>query len=697
MVAEDTLAARTGSPAAPAVPVSGFRPDVEGLRAIAVGLVLLYHGGLSFLPGGFVGVDVFFVISGFLITSLLIKEVDRGGTISLPRFYARRAKRLLPAAAIVLAATAALTFLVLPRTRWSDIGGDIASAALYFVNWRLAATEVDYLAENSAASPVQHFWSLAVEEQYYFVWPVLLLIAAFVARRLGRAIRPTLWAGLAAIALPSFAWSIHYTATEPTVSFFVTTTRVWELAIGAAVAIGITKLAALPRAFAIVLGWAGVAAILASAYYYTTSTAWPGYAALLPTTGTAAVIAAGASAGPRGPIALLGTRCFTWIGGLSYSLYLWHWPLIVIATAYWDGLTPAQGLAVALFSVVPAWLTLRFIENPIRFSPKFAVNPWPALRLGAVLTVSGLAAGLGVIVATSLATQAPVGHAPGAAALSATPGSYQPDKNANGSTPDPLNATADVPDSYGKGCQVDQVSPEPVVCAYGDPAGKIDVALVGDSKALQWISAIDDIGKERGWRVRTYTKSSCPFTAATIVQNGKPYDNCRQWGDNVEAKLLDDPPDVVITSQIRAVALEDSTNAGSAQTQEVMVDGLRERWSTLTDAGIKLIVMRDNPNPPQSLQPVYECVDQHRDDVAPCAFSRAEGEELSGERAQFTAAKDVPGVEVVDLNDYICPGDVCPPVIGDVLVYRQGAHLTETYIESLEPMLEERLAAVIGT
>ncbi|WP_169720952.1 acyltransferase family protein [Thermocrispum municipale] len=698
MVAQSAQVTTGRGPATPTKgtrAVRGFRPDVEGLRAVAVGLVLLYHAGLTFVPGGFVGVDVFFVISGFLITGLLVKEAERTGRISLAGFYARRAKRLLPAAALVLAVTALLVFLVVPRTQWTGFGGDIAAAALYFVNWRLAANEVDYLAEDAGVSPVQHFWSLAVEEQFYFVWPVLFILAMLVARKLGSGLRRTLCAGLAVVAVPSLAWSVYYTVAAPQQAFFVTTTRMWELSIGAAVALGAARLAKLPHPVALVLGWAGLAAIVASAVVLNADTPWPGYHALLPTLGTAAVIAAGPAAGPRGPIALLGRPTWTWIGGLSYSLYLWHWPLIVIATVAFDGLTQLEGLAVALLSVLPAWATLRLVENPVRFNPTFSARPWLALRLGALLSAIGLACGFGLIGATALATDEPVANPLGAAAIRSVD-NFRIDTVADGANPDPLEAVDDVPDAYARGCQVDQTSAEPVSCEYGDPHGKVDIVLVGDSKALQWISALDTIGEQRGWRVRTFTKSSCPFTPATIALHGKPYTSCTQWGRNVEAELLRDPPDLVLTSQFRSTALTDPTDPDSEATQEQMASALRERWSRLVDAGSKIGVLRDNPKPPESVQPVYECVDANRDDVTPCVFPRSVGEQGSGQPAQTAAARGLRGVHIVDMNDYICPGSSCPPVIGDVLVYRQGTHLTRTYVETLEPRLAEKLEPLVS-
>lgn len=224
-------------------PSAVFRPDIEGMRAIAIGLVLVYHAGVRQLPGGFVGVDVFFVISGFLITSLLVRELESTGRISLSRFYARRAKRLLPATGLVLVATAILTWWTVSAVDWRAFGMDIVSAALYIVNWRLADRSVDYLAEDVGASPVQHFWSLAVEEQFYIVWPLLIVALAWWLRRHGRLrLRPVLTAGILAVIVPSLAYSVYLTANSPATAFFVTPTRLWELGIGALAAIGTTLL-----------------------------------------------------------------------------------------------------------------------------------------------------------------------------------------------------------------------------------------------------------------------------------------------------------------------------------------------------------------------------------------------------------------------------------------------------------------------
>ncbi|WP_237769837.1 acyltransferase, partial [Kytococcus sp. HMSC28H12] len=292
---------------------SSFRPDVEGLRAIAVLSVMAYHAGLPLVTGGFAGVDVFFVLSGFLITGQLLKEVDRTGRVDLPAFYGRRAKRLLPAATTVLIVTGLLTWLVLPATRFKEIAWDIALSALYVVNWRLADRSVDYLAEDSLPSPVQHYWSLAVEEQFYVVWPLVLLLVGLFVTRTRLPLAPVATVGLLAIAVPSLVWSVVHTASSPATAYFVTTTRLWELALGGLVACGVAVWARLPRLLGSLLVVLGLVVLLTSLFVVTSSTPWPGSAALLPTVGTALVLVGGARA--RGPVVrALGSAPMLWVG-----------------------------------------------------------------------------------------------------------------------------------------------------------------------------------------------------------------------------------------------------------------------------------------------------------------------------------------------------------------------------------------------
>ncbi|WP_281242126.1 acyltransferase family protein [Ruania alba] len=702
----------------------GFRPDIEGLRAVAIGLVLLYHAEVvELVPGGFVGVDVFFVISGFLITGLLIRELERSGRVSLGRFYARRAKRLLPATGVVLVVTAVLTWLSVSVVQWRVFGGDIVGAALYVVNWVLAGRSVDYLAEDVGVSPVQHFWSLAVEEQFYIVWPLLLvLVGWWVRRRTHARLRPVMAVAIGVVIVPSFVISLVWTASNPAVAFFVTPTRLWELGIGAFVAIGAPLWPRVPARVAWVLGWFGLVAVVVSAVVLTEQVAWPGYAALWPTVATALVIVAGFTSGRWGAASLLAWKPAVWVGGLSYSLYLWHWPLLVTATNLWGELGGKKGLLVAAASFVPAYLSYRLVENPLRFSKGLSGSNRLSLSLGGNFTLVGVVAGLVLVLAVPTSTTNPEqdqaagaqaldgqeaqrdageggadGGADGDATEAPPPGSVGSLADVEWFTPQPAEATASVPSAYDDDCQQNQESAEVVVCEYGDLESETVVVVVGDSKILQWQSAIEAIAEDEGWHVISMTKSACGFHAGMQVANGGPYTSCAEWNENVLAQILEIDPDAVLTSQRVTTALEDATNDETRSTQ-AMEDAITEQWSAVADADIPLIALLDNPSPGmQEYDAVYECVAENMDSLEECTFSRQEGYESSSAPLQQAAAERVSGVHIVDMTEHICPGETCVPVIGNILVYRQTSHLTDAYVRTLQRQLAEQLVPAVAS
>lgn len=680
-------------------PASGFRPDVEGLRAIAVIMVLLYHFDVRWASGGFAGVDVFFVISGYLITGLLAKEVANTGRVSLVDFYARRAKRLFPAAALVLVSTAAATMSLLPRTRWQDIGGDIVASAAYFINWRLASRSVDYLAEDVAPSPVQHFWSLAVEEQYYIVWPLLLVTVLWLFRTRIRIRTTTLLLGVtAAVGLPSLVYSIMHTTSSPATAYFLTTTRMWELAIGGAVALLAPQLSRIPALLAQTIGWVGIVGLVSTLFLVSTSTPWPSYSAALPTIATAAVIAAGFSAGARGPVVLLGNRFMCWIGGISYSLYLWHWPIIQFAKAHWgNDLSLAIAFGAATLSIILAWLTLRWVENPIRFSESMHRNPLYALSTGINFSLLGIALGLGLISAVSLAPRNanPAGplssmatpnesdHTPGARLLktdSAGDPALQPVDSFPAIIPAPERAVSDVPQAYADGCQMDFAQSKPREdCYYGKPDGKTRIAVVGDSKMVQWLPALERLAVLHDWNLVVYAKSSCAFHGLQSKLKGEPYLSCTEWNESVVDILLGpQKPDIVITS----------TGSGLRSENESEVTAWKDRWTLLTNNGIKVVAIANNPNPGRN---IYECVAMNPSRLKECSFPRRPG---PGTPSMQAAARDMSGVGFIDMNDSICSETLCPAVVGGVLIYRQGSHLTRTYVESLTARLERELQRI---
>ena len=672
-------------------PIGGLRLDIEGLRAVAVGIVLLYHLGVPGISGGFAGVDVFFVISGYLITSLLVREIGRDGRISIPRFYARRARRLLPAACLVLVVTTLAGWALLPASSRADLATDVVAATLYVVNWALANRSVDYLAEGAAVSPLQHYWSLSVEEQYYVVWPLLMMLGVVVARRLGQSPKRVLGVLIAVVLVASFTWSVVHTATDPAASYFVTTTRVWELAIGSLLSFGTERLARLPVLATGLLSWAGLALLVVSTFVVTSKTPWPGSAALLPTLGAAALIAAGCGTADSPPQRLLRTGPFVWLGGISYSLYLWHWPLIVIGDVRWPDRgrvgDVVVGTLVLVVAVGLAWLTKHLLEDPFRFRVRLVAGTRGALVVGAALMTVAILAG--VTVGRAVPALGVDRVTPGATALVADPQGVpwrllrDPASVYDRSGPIVPSAAAaalDVPPYYADDCQVVQGDPRPAAgCAYGDTSSSTTLAMFGDSKTGQWFSAARGIADRQSWRLRLYLKSACSFSLAGVAPD------CAAHTRAVLAQLRrDGAPTYALVSQ------------GAAMTP-ALVDGMQRALSQLKAMGTHVVVLADNPTPHARASQkggvqVYACVEQHPEDYRACSTPRsfAIGVGTPALRAVATRL----GLDVVDLARWICPPgpDYCPAVVGHTLVYRQSSHLTDTYVRTLTPMLDRALA-----
>lgn len=680
----------TTADSTPAPPRAGFRPDIEGLRAVAILTVLAYHAGLP-VRGGFVGVDIFFVISGFLITGLLVAELDRTGSISWIRFVGRRIRRLLPAAALVLVTIATWSWFVVPGLRRRDIGVDVAAAAMYVVNWVFARRETDYLASDVLPSPVQHFWSLAVEEQFYVIWPLLLIGLALVVRRPSRRVVALT---LGVLVVSSFGWAVWFSHSSPRPAFFTTTTRVWELGIGALLAVALAgrPRPSMPARASAALGWAALAVLVAVALWLPQDIDWPGAWALLPTVPTAVLLWVGWQGPARGPVRLLGTAPMVWVGGLSYSIYLWHWPVLVLGgwTAESLGATIAPwGLVVlALASVAPAWLSWRFVESPIHHGTWLRGRPLALLGAGLALSGVGVLAALPLFALRSPFTTTPSGGTlPPLAQLGAAtlrPGQPFTDVDDPGwVTPDPLVSGEDRPKADVDRCQVQVDATTPVACTFGDPQGSTTIALVGDSKAMQWLPALEQAATTRGWRVMTYGKSSCAFSDAPAALAGAAYPQCDAWNRAVVSVLRADPPDVVVTSGVATSAW-----AGNRTERRPLVDGYASRWGALADAGMPVVVVGDSPRSPDDLD---VCAARHPRELTRCSFDAASAVAGSGldvqREAAVTASAAGPGVRLLDLTPLICPAERCPVVIGHVAVHRAGDHVTATYAATLAPQV----------
>ncbi|RIQ30135.1 acyltransferase family protein, partial [Jiangella rhizosphaerae] len=447
----------------------------------------------------------------------------------------------------------------------------------------------------------------------------------------------------------------------------------------------------LPAGVAGALAGGGLAAVGWAALTYDATTAFPGTAALVPVLGTAAVIAAGVATVATWPGRLLGTAPMRWVGGLSYSLYLWHWPLLMAASAVWGALSPAQGTLVVAAAFVPSWLTHRLVEAPIHHARALAVRPRRAFAVGVAATATALLAAL--VTVRAVPEYATADAAPGAAVLAPDPAGDPdgaPVDQVPALTPDPLEVPEDNPDIYPDGCQQNAEDADLASCAYGDLDSDRVIALAGDSHAAQWQPALDVLGERYGWRIETYTKSSCGFfSVQTTTAAGVPYTSCREWNEALLDRLTGpDRPELVVTSGSNAYRVwEDGRELGDDASADRLADGLRESWAAVREAGVELVVLE---NTPWLAQDPAECVSAHPDQLTECAQPRADAVEKAGDE-QLVAARELGGVDVVDLSRAICPTDECPAVIGNVVVWRDDHHLTATYARSLASHLEAQL------
>ncbi|MGH8869670.1 MAG: acyltransferase family protein [Actinomycetes bacterium] len=669
---------------------SGFRPDVEGLRAVAVGAVLLFHAGVPFAPGGFVGVDVFFVISGFLITGLLVGELSATGTASLPRFYARRAKRLLPMAAVVLASVAALSWLLQAPVRRMEVAGDVVASALYVVNWRLSERAVDYFGHGGPDSPVQHFWSLAVEEQFYLAWPALLLVVSWGWRRRGGDLRGVLLRTMAVVGGGSLAYCLYqtYLGTEDT--YFSTVTRGWELALGGGLALVLTTRRRLPSPLAAVFAWGGLAAIGYAVVRFDTTTEFPGVAALVPTLGVAAVITAGASCLDHGAGRLLTSAPMRHLGRVSYAWYLWHWPVLVFAAEVLGDLSALEGLLFAAASWVPAVLTHHLVEQPFRRSALLSRNVRRALQVGLACTLTAALAGGCLHWSTPQVREALQSQVRGAEAARVTTADDPHQKSADMIRPVPSKAGDDLPRMAEDGCLVPADGTESPTCVYGDATSDTTVVMFGDSHMMQYFPALEGIAQERGWRLVGLTKAACPAADVRTYNDyiKREYTECPEWRENTVRRIVtQEHPDLVVTSGLdRYSVIVSGRRLDRTTSATYLEDGYVRTLRHLREAtGARIAVIRDSPR----RMDVPACVSEHLEDLDTCAKPR--GEVLRHSPVTVRAADRIEGAQVIDPTPLMCPDGVCPAVMGNALVYRDDGHLSATYVATLTPWLDEQL------
>ncbi|GAA1443129.1 acyltransferase family protein [Nocardiopsis tropica] len=656
----------------------GFRPEIEGLRAVAVLLVAFYHVWFGRVSGG---VDVFLLLTGFLITGSLVRALERDGRIGLAAFWTKLARRLTPAAAVVLAATLAATWLWLPRSRWTDVIAQVRAAALYHENWALARAAVDYLARESAASPVQHFWSLSIQGQFYLLWPLLLGLTALVAARLRVRSDLAFPAVVGLVFAASLAYSVWITGTNQAWAYFDTGARLWEPALGGLLALVVHRID-LPVRLRVVLGWAGLLALVSCGVLLQVSTLFPGYVALWPTGAAVMVVLAGS--GTRfGADRLLTWKPLMALGALSYPFYLWHWPVLVCYLAVTDRslASPLGGVFVLALSLLLALVTSKAVEGgverltraPARRSPAWSLGVAAAL-LAPVLAATALWSGRIEEEQQARAEEVRTpAYYPGAR-LAVDPSLLLQEMPVR---PDPADASQDLSPHHARGCHVPLTQSEVTVCDAGPADAEHTLALVGASRVAHWYPSVLEAAEDNGWRLLSFTKSGCQFGTGPHTRGGEPFPECEAWNAEAMEILERERPDAVFTSSTRA------SPAG-----ERVHEGFVERWRQLDALGIDVIGMRDLPRRDTA---GAECVESRplEECVSPAGYSQA--------AADPAAAADLPGnVTTVDLTEYVCPDGRCDAVIGNVLVFWDHSHMTATYSATLAPVMDEALRGATG-
>ncbi len=675
-------------------------------------LVIAHHIAPSFLTGGYLGVDVFFVVSGYIITALLLREADRDGRVSLAGFYARRARRILPAATLVTLVTALGSLLTLSLLRTQTVLVDAVWSAGFAANIRFALTGTDYFAQGQPPSPLRHYWSLAVEEQFYLLWPLLLVLCLLWVRRQGggaRDLRRVAGVLLAVVVVGSLAWSVWATYSSPTTAYYSTFTRAHELAIGAACAL-LPRTLRLPGTAREGLALVGIVGIGATAMLYTLGTDFPGVAALVPVLATAALVVAGEGAGDRPATVtrLLGSAPLVWVGDLSYSLYLWHWPVIVLVRSNLGperfGSIPVR-LATLAVVVLLSWATYRFVETPFRTGRRWQRVP----RALTIYPVSVAAVVVTVVASTQVMSfrlgefsgQPPISTADydrsavgtdryvslvRASVLAAREGRAVPSRLTPGLL-DLRSQTAPLGDcDYRTGTTK--------LCPIGDTDAERSIVVLGDSHARALSPAIDEIGQSSGHRVYVLVYSGCMATSLTQIQRStdRPWAECESFKDWAEQTIAELAPELVVVSTSAGRVQDPETGvtlAGSPELKryrEVLRLGWRDLFEQLDEVAGEVAVVGNTPKLPRE---TGVCLSLGHPDLGDCAFEP--GRFIRREAlTSFAAARDA-GVEVVDAERWFCADGLCPSVVGEYITMRDSEHMTPDYARWLAPAVAEAL------
>jgi len=686
-----------------------FRGDIQGLRGVAVLLVLLFHAQIPGIRGGFVGVDIFFVISGYLITGNLLRELKSTGTIKFRDFYARRIRRLLPASFLVLVVTVIAAIFVFPPILLPGLALDVTSAGFYLPNADFAIRATDYFSTSLIPSPVLHYWSLGVEEQFYLCWPLLLFLVMRGKRR--RDFHLLLLFGtlfVASLELASW-WLPH---NQPW-AFYALPTRAWELILGALIAAYFKYLARIPRALLSLAGTVGLVLVIGSGIFQNDPLHFPGKSALIPTVGSFLLIIAGLARTPGIATKFLQLAPLQQLGKISYSLYLWHWPILVIPqVAVGNHLHLLYRILLAILCIFVASASERYIERPFR-SGKFALRH-PAKTITSALAVACVVSALAFAMDYELTGELRNQHGAESAKeerdfidAMAIPSS----KKANvvplraatkdfpvpiGLEPSLLNAKKDRPITYADGCH-NQMNVKPTLhpCIYGVPTSKTTVVLFGDSHALAWFPALNEVAKENNWRLLSLTMSAC--TPADIPaynrQTGTVMANCPIWRKEAIARIQAEHPYLVLVTGTSGF---ESYAHGGVISGEARIpyykSGMNRTIKELQQTSSHVVLMSDTPA--QSQDPLV-CLSAHPKSTLACATPASQA--ISSEwMAVESAVASHNSIPIIRPQYWVCPTDPCPVVIGKILTFMDPGHMTATFSQALAGKLKLALANAIG-
>jgi peptidoglycan/LPS O-acetylase OafA/YrhL len=685
-----------------------FRGDIQGLRGIAVLLILLFHASIPGFRGGFVGVDIFFVLSGYLITGNLLREVQNAGRIHFKKFYARRIRRLLPASFFVLISTLVVVAIWFPPLLLPGVALDISSAGLYISNIDFALRATDYFSATVIPSPVLHFWSLGVEEQFYLFWPLLIALAT--VRKRAPVVKVFLLALAVFVSSLTFAnWLLP--RNQPW-AFFSLPTRAWELILGALLATAIRFTSKLPRAVSAVCGLIGLALVIFSGLTQANPLKFPGTAALTPTVGAFLLILAGSTAELTIPSRLLTFQPLQWLGRISYSLYLWHWPVLVIPqVVIGSRLSLEKRALLALLSILLAALTERWVERPFRGGWLITLKP------GRNILMAGALAAILVVTAFS-ADYAATGslrnkHAVASAAeersfidslvIKSAPLHSAPIRKASIDFPVPaslkpnlLNADHDRPISYGDRCHTQMnLRASTAPCIYGDTASSKTVVLFGDSHALAWFPAMNQVAKEMHWKLLSLTMSACSPADIPAYNSGTGLlmRNCPIWRSASIDRIVAAKPYMVLVASTRGFqTLIKGLVAQEAAREHLFAMGMKRTIAQLRVSGAKMLMMSDTPVLAQN--PLV-CLSAHPKSTLACATPVATAISNNWIALETLVAK-VNLVPLIKPQLWVCPTSPCPVVIGNILTYFDIGHMTATFSQALAGRLKKAINVALA-